>query len=605
MPFTGELEQLNVVDIIQLLNTTRKSGAFSVIGTKGESRIIFSNGYIVGASHLNNRVRIGTVLVKMNAVTLENLKLALEVQKKAGKYRKPLISTLMELGKLGRDDAFMGLKKLIDITIVELIGWTEGTFTLDTEAITVSPECSYPLNRMEQEISLDAQMVLMDALRIFDERERDRRSGKTLPSDEELFADIIPAEGAVEMGQKSPILTADDLGLGDIDHLERKIPEFIPVHEIFDPAEIHRQKIRETLSDFPAEEQEAFVSFLKKSTVSIDARDGSSRQEGSARALILVSGDELIKHSVMTICKDEGVLVFATDDEGELRRFIDQCLAIKVLPMIVFDDPETSSGRTLSGDKIVGLRRMVKERYPRVSAIQMASPLDYTFTLQSFQDGIRAVFPKPSTEAAKATFIKDTITFLDTLSTYIKGFFHEQRETVAADNNLGKLKDRILALRDLKDPFAVSLALLETVSEVFERSITFIVRPTELLGERALGVYAERRAGPTSATKIKIPLTKPSVFRDVIEKGQFFYGESADEILRKHLFEAIGAPLRPSIILLPMRSRGKTMTLTYGDFGGQEASAVQHDVLEILAHEAGLVLENTLYRKQLSKASLS
>ena len=45
------------------------------------------------------------------------------------------------------------------------------------------------------------------------------------------------------------------------------------------------------------------------------------------------------------------------------------------------------------------------------------------------------------------------------------------------------------------------------------------------------------------------------------------------------------------------------MTLTYGDFGRKEASALQSDALEILAEEAGLVLENTLYQKQLNKTS--
>src|SRR4030066_269808 len=252
MAFTGDLEHLHIVDIIQLLHTTRKSGTFSVRGSRGESRIIFSNGYIVGASHLNNRICIGTVLVKMNALPPADIEKVLEIQKSAGKDRKPLLSTLIELGKLGHEEASKGLKKLIEMTIVELIGWTKGTFTFDTEDIAVTPECNYPIGKMEQAMSLDAQMVLMDALRIFDERE------------------------------------------------------------------IDRQKIRETLSGFSAEEQEGFVSFLEKSTVRIPPHDGSSRQEGRAQALILFSEDEFIKHSVMTICKNEGILVFATDGEEEL-----------------------------------------------------------------------------------------------------------------------------------------------------------------------------------------------------------------------------------------------------------------------------------------------
>ncbi len=600
MAFTGELEQLHIVDIIQLLNTTRKSGTLSVKGSKGESRIIFSNGYIVGARHLN-KVRIGTVLVKMNAITIENLKQALKVQKNAGKNRKPLIATLIELGKLKHDDATRGLTKLIEMTVVELVGWTKGTFTLDTEAVVVSSGCSYPISKMEQEICLDSQMVLMESLRIFDEQERDRQPGKT-DSDEELFEEVLPSEVVLEPGAKSSALTADDLGLGDLDHMERKIPEFLPANEVFDPAEIHRQKIKETLADFSSEEQEAVVSFLKKSTASRGAYDGSQRQEGGTKGLILLSEDELINHSVMTICKDEGVLVFATAGEEELNRIIDQCLKIKALPLLVFDNPETTEG-ILSKEKIVGLRQRVKGKYPQVSTVQMVSSPDYAFMLQAFHDGTRAVFPKPSIKAGKATFIQDTITFLETFNSYTKGFFHEQKNIAAADNQMGKLKGRILTLWDIKEPPALSLALLQYVSEIFERSVTFIVRPAELAGEKAIGVSAERNTGPTSATSLKIPLTKPSVFRDVTEKGKLFYGESADEVLRNHLFEAIGAPLRPAIILLPMKARGKTVALIYGDFGGKEATTIQSDLLEILANEAGLILENMLYRKQSSKAS--
>jgi hypothetical protein len=602
MAFTGDLELLNIVDIIQLLNTTRKSGTLSVKGLKGESRIIFSNGYIVGASHLNNRVRIGTVLVKMSAITPEDLGQALGIQKQAGKDRKPLIATLMELGKLKRDEAARGLKKLIELTLVEVIGWTEGTFTLDTEAIAVSPESSYPISKMEQEIGLDAQMVLMDVLRLLDERERDRQSGNPVPSDEEMFDDVIASEGLGETEEKSSVITADDLGLSDLDQLERKMPQYIPVDEVFDPIEIHRQKIRQTLAAFPAEGQEAFVSFLEKSSQRKGASDKSQKQAGRTRALVLFSEDELIKHSVMTLCKDEGILVFATDGEEELDRIIDQCLRIKALPVLVFDAPGTTE-RLLSKEKIVSLRRQLKERYPQVLIIQMASPPDHLFTLQSFQDSIRAVFPKPSQEVSKETFIEDTITFLETFRSYVRHLFLEQKDLTAEDSTLVTLKDRITALRNLDEPSAVSLTLLESVSELCERAVIFIVRQQELVGDKAIGVYAERNEGPTSAAGLRIPLTAPSIFRDAIEKGQFFCGESDDDVLKKHLFEEIGTPLKSAILLLPMRSHGKIITLTYGDFGEKEAAPVQREVLEILAQSAGQMVENILYRKLLSKAS--
>ncbi|MBI5103374.1 MAG: DUF4388 domain-containing protein [Nitrospirae bacterium] len=599
MAFTGDLEQLHIVDIIQLLNTTRKSGTFSVRGQRGESRIIFSNGYIVGASHLN-KVRIGTVLEKTGAITIEDLKHALSVQKKAGRNRKPLMATLMAMGKLGHDAAFRGLRKLIEITMVELIGWTQGTFTLDADVISVSPECSYPLSQMDQEISLDAQMVLMDALRIFDERERDRQSGKPVPSDEELFSDVVPSETAAADSKKRQVISADVLGLGDLDHLERKIPHFSPATEFFDPVEIHRQQIKDLLSGYPVEEQEAFVSFLKRSTVSIDTRDSLSRLTGRTSALVLFSADDLITHSVMTICKDDGVLVFATEQEEELYRILDQCLAIKVLPVLVFDDPGTFES-VVAREALVSLRQKVAERYGRVLTVQLSSSVDYSSMLELYHDRIRAVFPRPTEQTRKTAFVADTIAFLETFSAYIRGLFDEYKDDVPPEGRTVRLKDCVSALRGAVRPADLPLSLLQYVSGICERAIIFVVRQAELAGDKAIGVYADKDAGPTSVTRLRVPLVKASLFSDVINSGQLFYGTSSDEVLSGHLFEVIGEPLSPTVLLLPLRQKEKTIAVIYGDFGSKEAPRVDCDELRTISEVAELVLENTLYRKQTAK----
>jgi hypothetical protein len=123
-----------------------------------------------------------------------------------------------------------------------------------------------------------------------------------------------------------------------------------------------------------------------------------------------------------------------------------------------------------------------------------------------------------------------------------------------------------------------------------------------LTGERAIGVTSEKSMGPTQADRLKIPLSKPSVFREVLEKGLVYYGESSDEAI-KGLFQEIGKPLSPAFVLLPVICDRKVVAVVYGDFGKKEATPVQLDILEIVAQQVGIVLEYALFRRQMTKAA--
>ena len=207
MSFTGDLEHLPIVDVIQLLHATRKSGILRVKSRKRESSLVFKNGYIVSASHVNNSVRIGTILIERNIITPEILDQTLLEQKTAGAKRKPLIITLLDKGAVKEEDAYRGLEHLIEKTIVEILTWKSGTFTMEVQPDAIADEYRYYPGKISREINIDAQGVLMDALRIFDEKARDG----------ELTEEVIPENDGNTTGsvpdQEGPALSADDLGL--------------------------------------------------------------------------------------------------------------------------------------------------------------------------------------------------------------------------------------------------------------------------------------------------------------------------------------------------------------------------------------------------------
>jgi DNA-binding NarL/FixJ family response regulator len=312
----------------------------------------------------------------------------------------------------------------------------------------------------------------------------------------------------------------------------------------------------------------------------------------------MFSGDKLIRHSVMSICNDEGVPVFSTDDEKDLEQIVSQCLSTMRIPVVVFDSPAGSEGG-FPEETIISLRNRVREKYSAVPVLQLASSQEIHFILQSYNDGVRAVLPKPLKEVRRETYVQDTIKFLDAFKSYIKGFQCRPDDT---DTHVKKLKDGIISLRRLTNPSDSPLVILAAVAEMFERAVTFLVRPSELVGERAIGVSSEKSMGPAPADSLKIPLSKPSVFRDVLEKGLAYYGESSDEAV-KELFRKIGKPLSPAVVLLPLIIDRKVVAVVYGDFGKKEASPVQLDILEILAQQVSIALEYEFFRRQMTKAA--
>ncbi|HWI40130.1 MAG TPA: DUF4388 domain-containing protein [Verrucomicrobiae bacterium] len=389
MTLSGDLEHLPIVDVIQLLHSSRKSGILCVRSRKGESRLVFKEGYIVSASHLNNSVRIGQILVERGVISEQVLEKTLREQEQAGGARKPIIVILVEQGLVQEQQAYQALEYLIEKTLVEILTWKKGSFELEAGDTTSSDGYRYYPARMSREINVDTQSVLMEALRMYDEKVRDG----LLPQDEEDHF----------------LLSADDLGLGGLE-ADEAVPGFAP-----DPA--------------PA----------------------------------------------------------------------------------------------------------------------MAEPAD---------------------------------------------------ETAAV---LRSLQQEMARLQGAAGVPEVALALLARAAEIFERSVTLVVRQGELVAEKGIGVGEPGRS-PSPPLGFRVPVSPGSALGRAVAAGTPFYG-AADAAGISAIFSAIGAPASPSILLLPLRSGGRTVSVTYADFGSREPVPVRVEALEILAAHAGCLVENILYRKRIARGA--
>lgn len=585
MSFVGDLEHMPIVDVMQLLHSTRKSGILSVKSRKGESRLVFKDGYIVSANHLNNSLRIGNILLERQLIPRETLETALREQETAGKDRKPLIITLVQNGFVGEEDAYQALEHLIELTVVEILTWKRGTFSLEVAPTQVSDGYRYYPERMSKEINVDTQGVLMDALRIYDEKMRDG----TLPEEETADGDA-ETEG-VPAAPESATLTADDLGLGDLDALEKKIPDVFLGVKAYDPAEPHRQELADELKDMPLGAQESLLAFLV--TFSRTAKEGTGQASaGPPLAVILLSQDTLIKHAVMTVCRQADIFAFTTDDEANIDHIVDQSLARERLPVLIIDSPERAA-EGFTAEKIMELWHQKKARYPQISILQLVTPRDYPFSLQAMGAGLSGIVPRPSKEERNETVATDAIEFMKGLQAWLTTTRSSQEQQV-----LRLFAERVRELGTLSTAPEISCTILKFAAAMFERSVTLVVARTELIAERGIGIRGEKSAGPTPPLLFKVPLDQPSVLRETVEQGTLFYGQSSDPLLASHLYTEIGAPRSPRILLAPIKSFGRVIALTYCDFGDRADSSIPVDLLDTLSCHAGIVLDNALLRKK-------
>ncbi len=597
MSFTGDLEHLPIVDVIQLLHSTRKSGTLTVQGNGRQSQLVFSEGYIVSANHSNLSVRIGQILVEMKAITPEDREWALRAQQEAGEQRKPLIATLIESGRLSREDAYRGLEILIELTIVEILTWESGTFTLDLDNSVIADEYRYFPEKCHQEINLDTQNILMDALRIYDEKMRDGELAAGIFDDETAPPSSGDRSGPAAATEQPPDdektgISAEDLGLDVLDRIEPRIPEVFTTLEDRDEAEEHRQAVARFLPRLPEADQRRLADFLT-SYANSPATTAGARIDIQRQGVVLFSQDPFTRHTATTACRHTGLMSFSSQSESDLVPILDQSLAKSIMPVLVLDAPD--SGTTgFSPTELSTLRQKIRRRYPDVPLIQMGNPGQTIFLLQAIREGASAVLPKPDLSVGSDRFVDEMILFLEAFACLV-------RRLAAQPSALTEsIREQLSELQGLKDAPDVSYALLRVVRKFFSRALTMIVSSRGMHVEKCLGFGDS--LDNRSSLGFSFPLDDNSVLARVVTGGHIFFADCDDHGLAR-LYERVGPPASPRILLLPMKVRGKVVSITYADFGNEEPKPIPANIFEIMACQAGLSLENALLRKQIEKRS--
>ncbi|MCP4231846.1 MAG: DUF4388 domain-containing protein [bacterium] len=150
MAIKGDLETVNLPDVLQLLGTAGKTGALSIRRGLEEKRIYFDKGRPVFASSSDEREKLGNVLLKQRRFDEADLETARLNQEESGK-RLGLV--MLEMGLITRDDLVAGLKTQAQMVTTTLFQWWGGEFEFIEQPLPFPDEVmvGFNLNSMIME----------------------------------------------------------------------------------------------------------------------------------------------------------------------------------------------------------------------------------------------------------------------------------------------------------------------------------------------------------------------------------------------------------------------------------------------------------------------
>lgn len=568
MSFTGNLAHLPIVDVIQLLDATKKSGTLNVKQDGIEYNFTFLNGIIVSVEHPDTAASLAQVLSRKKLMSEDNLNDALTL---ARQQNKSLLSLLFEQQKLNVQSAVKALQHLAELTIVDILTWEDGIFELSVDASSISEEFKSVKDITNQDVCISTQNTLMEALRLFDEWRRDN------VLQENIFKHHKQNKQKEAQKESEFIISEDILGLDNIDKLERKIPGVFTGIKIKDNTELHKKKILASFPGLAQPAQQQLINFLIKYETS-----KSEIAESRSTAVVLFSKDEFTIHTLTVLCGSLGMFVFSTDDEENLNIIIKQSLHKSLMPVLIIDVPKGETNFTVVALKI--LKTTIMQNYPAVRIVQFIDQKNPNNILSEIREGVVAVL-KPENGDSLA---EDTIIFYESILGFLKKI---NTGIVTEVVNLNEFFNKICSNQRITD---VVLTCSDFFAQFYKRIAVFVLQQNDLVAENVTGISDVK-------LPVRLPILPSSNIYKTLQSGEIFLGK-LDEQTNALIFNVIAKPEEENVCLMPLKGANKVAALIYAD---SKKASVPFFLFELLQKYANARIESFLYRKMFEKTKKS
>lgn len=167
------------------------------------------------------------------------------------------------------------------------------------------------------------------------------------------------------------------------------------------------------------------------------------------------------------------------------------------------------------------------------------------------------------------------------------------------ERELLALQERFEELRQSGGPAQISAAVMKMAREFFERGLLFLVKNEELRGLGGFGLAPGEDNLNLLARDILIPLSEPSFFLDTVIGKKPQAGPLPADKWCRHLMGKIGRFRSAEVALLPLLTNRETIALLFGDNPETGRGMGRLDSLALFINQAGIALENAFLQVKL------
>ena len=558
MSLVGNLEDLGLGEILQIVSLSRKSGVLQLNSLDRDGRVIFHDGQVIRASASTFPENIGDLVIRAGMVDIGTLKKALVIQHERDDGRRIGDVLVSDFG-VDREAIETVVRVQVEKIVYSFFSWDEGAFSFELgDPGELASTTLNPLQFM-LDSGLNPQWLAMEGSRILDEK---RHRGEDVDERGESLIDIdqmlaeVKGEVPVKSSAEGPDATA----------LTTKPPrKFIVVDDDPGTAEKIASLLQERKS--PVHVFTNYNSFLESvaqadpatTTLVIDLI--MPRQDGRG----VLGGLELLEE-VRAQYPDFQVLVMSDHPNREAEQSVGNFGVPTLFPKPKKDDVLTERGRAgliALVDAIIALSEDSSEEPEQADGLY----------------NIGAELLREMGEVATGT----------------------PEQSSQQSPGLHLLRGMLQELNNPSLGGGIILLILRFASELMNRAVILLVKEEEIVGLGQFGIELNGDSADVRVRNVKLPRQEDHLFEDALQSFSPYRSTAKKSEWNDYFFEQLGGQRPGEVFVGPLVSEGRVVAVLYGDNLPDEKPIGDTEALEIFLSQAGLAMEKALLERRMSK----